>query len=234
MRKSRRTRPSWTRPTTAGLPVRNRPASSASLTPLAVTATTAVGSATSGSDPPPTNATSSNTSAATPGSARTRPANASARCRNSASGVASIRSTGISRNARAGSRYKSSVAARAASVILSGRKARISGSRSTRATSAAVPAMIPACGPPSNLSPLNSTTSAPAAMPAATSGSPGKPNGARSITCPLPTSSITGRSCFLPRATRSGRATAFVNPRTRKLLAWTRIRAAVCGPMARS
>ena len=40
--------------------------------------------------------------------------------------------------------------------------------------------MMPACGPPSSLSPLKSTRSAPAAMLSPTTGSPGKPKRAKS------------------------------------------------------
>ena len=57
---------------------------------------------------------------------------------------------------------------------------------------------MPACGPPRSLSPLKRTRSAPAAIPAETSGSPGRPKGARSTACPLPASSITARLCLRP------------------------------------
>ena len=50
---------------------------------------------------------------------------------------------------------------------------------------------MPACGPPSSLSPLNVTTSTPAASDEATLGS--SRNAARSTSAPLPRSSATGR-----------------------------------------
>ena len=53
---------------------------------------------------------------------------------------------------------------RMANVILSTRSARISGCVRSRSTSAVRPAMMPACGPPSSLSPLKHTRSTPAAM----------------------------------------------------------------------
>ena len=64
---------------------------------------------------------------------------------------------------RGPARYSPSVAASAASVTLSGRTARASGSFRMRAMRSARPTMSPACGPPTSLSPLNVTTSAPAA-----------------------------------------------------------------------
>src|SRR5262249_17438077 len=72
--------------------------------------------------------------------------------------------------------YRRSVASRAASVILSQRKARISGPFSTRSTYSALPAMMPACGPPRSLSPLNSTTSAPAVTLSRAPGPPLPPH----------------------------------------------------------
>ncbi len=62
-----------------------------------------------------------------------------------------------------GSRKSLSVASRAASVSLPQRKARASGSFFFRITAAALPTMMPHCGPPMSLSPLKQTTSAPAA-----------------------------------------------------------------------
>ncbi len=56
------------------------------------------------------------------------------------------------------------VASSAASVSLSTRKARASGARRQRCTSSAAPAMMPACGPPSSLSPLAVTRLAPPAQ----------------------------------------------------------------------
>ena len=61
------------------------------------------------------------------------------------------------------SRCSCSVPSSAAIVSLSARSARCSGCRRSRSTRSARPATIPACGPPSSLSPLKQTRSAPAA-----------------------------------------------------------------------
>ena len=82
--------------------------------------------------------------------------------RSPSTGAAIIRQTGTSASARP-ARYSPSVAATAASVTLSGRIARASGSRRSRAIRSARPTTSPACGPPTSLSPLNVTMSAPAA-----------------------------------------------------------------------
>ena len=87
------------------------------------------------------------------------------------SGSSSMRSTGISRRARSGSASTASVPSSAASVSLSARSARCSGWRRSRSTSSARPTTIPACGPPSSLSPEKQTRSAPAARLAAAVGS---------------------------------------------------------------
>ena len=94
--------------------------------------------------------------------------------RSPSTGVAIIRQTGISSSARP-ARYRPSVAATAASVTLSGRIARASGSRRIRAIRSARPTMSPACGPPTSLSPLNVTRSAPAARRSAGIGSWARP-----------------------------------------------------------
>ena len=80
-------------------------------------------------------------------------------------------STGISLRARSGSRASASVPSSAASVSLSARSARCSGCRRIRSIRSARPARIPACGPPSSLSPEKQTMSAPAARLAAGVGS---------------------------------------------------------------
>ena len=58
---------------------------------------------------------------------------------------------------------------------MSTRRARASGLARSRSTNSARPTMIPHCGPPSSLSPLNSTRSAPARTLSPTIGSSGKP-----------------------------------------------------------
>ncbi|MNE64886.1 hypothetical protein D3C80_1603260 [compost metagenome] len=62
---------------------------------------------------------------------------------------------------RSGLRYRFNTASRAARVSLSTRKARLSGFFLILAISALLPTISPACGPPSSLSPLNVTMSAP-------------------------------------------------------------------------
>ena len=93
------------------------------------------------------------------------------------------------------SRYSASVAWSAASVSLSGRSARISGCVRAASTAALVPTAMPACGPPSSLSPENVTRSAPVATVSATVGSSGRPHArwvARSTSAPEPRSIIVG------------------------------------------
>ena len=172
--------------------------------PFAATEITAVGSGRSGSDPPPTNAESSWTSTSRPGTPRSwarqrlgPSANLGGRCSEHAQ-----RRNLLERPVRC-RRYSRSVASRAASVILSSRNARISGSFSIFWTSSFFPTMTPACGPPRSLSPLKRTRSAPVARLSPMTGSPGKPNRAKSIIAPLPTSSMTGRLCLRPSATSS-------------------------------
>ena len=84
--------------------------------------------------------------------------------------------------------------ASAASVSLSGRSARVQRVRARGARSAlARPTMMPACGPPSSLSPLKVTRSAPGrdALAHHAARAAGR-SGARSTSAPLPRSSITG------------------------------------------
>ena len=84
---------------------------------------------------------------------------------------ASIRSTGTSRSARSGRGRARASPSSAASVSLSARSARWSGCRRSRSTSSARPTTIPACGPPSSLSPEKQTRSAPAARLSRADGS---------------------------------------------------------------
>ena len=73
----------------------------------------------------------------------------------------SIFNTGIFSQASSSFRYSRKVAARAAIVHLSRRKARISGCSSISFIYDCFPAIIPACGPPRSLSPEKQTISAP-------------------------------------------------------------------------
>ena len=77
-----------------------------------------------------------------------------------------------SRGARAGRGRARSVPSSAASVSLSARSARCSGWRRSRSTRSARPTTMPACGPPSSLSPEKQTRSAPAARLAARTARP--------------------------------------------------------------
>ncbi len=79
------------------------------------------------------------------------------------------------------------------------RRARASGWSAHRPTSSALPAMMPACGPPSSLSPLNVTSEAPSASVCNAAGSSasqagGGPasHGTRASSRPLPRSTTTG------------------------------------------
>ena len=84
---------------------------------------------------------------------------------------------------------------------------------------------MPACGPPSSLSPENTVSAAPSRTVSPTSGS--SPKGSRA---PLPTSATTGG----PRAARGATPTDSVKPLTSKLLGWTHRMARVFSPMAAS
>ena len=88
------------------------------------------------------------------------------------SGMVNIFQSGTPPASFAPSRIRSSVTSSAARVILSTRRARMSGSDSIRPITSAVPTMIPHCGPPRSLSPEKSTRSAPWQCP--------RPGGARS------------------------------------------------------
>ena len=90
-------------------------------------------------------------------------------------------------------------------------------------TRSARPTMIPAWGPPSNLSPLNVTRSAPAAKVSAGVGSCGKPNRRRSTNAPLPRSTIKGTLRARHTAAISASPAVAVNPSMAKLLGCTRI-----------
>src|SRR6266478_3994764 len=81
--------------------------------------------------------------------------------------------------------------------------------------------MIPACGPPRSLSPLNITTETPASTLCFTVGSL-TPYSESSTRLPDPRSSTTGRLLRSPRATSSSRAGLSVKPVTLKFEGCTR------------
>ena len=74
------------------------------------------------------------------------------------------------------------------------------------------PLISPACGPPSNLSPLKVMTSTPARRLSAIIGSPCTPTLRRSNSSPLPRSSITGMLCLRPSSTNSSSEGCSVKP----------------------
>src|SRR5439155_1443039 len=103
------------------------------------------------------------------------------------------RIAGSKRPRRSGAIHeRSEPAADAESESFPGRSARFRGFALMRQITARRPTRIPACGPPRSLSPLKVTTSAPAAIRSATTGSFGMPYRDRSISAPAPRSSITG------------------------------------------
>ena len=181
------------------------------------TATPNDGSVSPGSDPPPTVASVATTSAPSP-----RPAaSASARARSPSASAAIIRHTGTSVSALP-ARYRPSVAATAASVTLSGRIARASGSRRSRPIRSARPTTRPAWGPPTSLSPLNVTTSAPAASRSDGIGSWASPYRSVGRSAPEPRSSTTIAPCAWASAASAAASGASVNPSWRKFDGWTR------------
>lgn len=129
--------------------------------------TSVVGSAFSGNEPPPTRDSprASRISALSPHALRRREARREARRLSSSGAAVIIATVGMRFRASCSSRYSRRVASRAARVILSTRRARLSGFRLIFSMIAFVPTIIPACGPPSTLSPEKVTTSAPGGQP---------------------------------------------------------------------
>ena len=205
-------------------PARRRPASRhgggrAAVRPGGSTAHTARdGSTSPGREPPPTVASTAATlcAALRPSRRSPRPASAS-----SSTGAEIWRQTGMSRVATP-ARYSASVAATAARTTLSGRIARASGSLRRRATRSARPTMNPAWGPPTSLSPLNVTRSAPSASRSLGIGSWASPNAAVSSSAPLPRSSTTSAPSRCAAAARAGASGASTNPAWLKFDGWTR------------
>ena len=140
----------------AGSPARSRVASAAAPRPATTRPTD--WSVSPGNDPPPT--ADVDPIRGPPSDLCRKPLEQRVGAATQASVVAAIiRQTGISVVASP-ARYRPRVAASAASVTLSGRTARASGSRRIRAMRSARPTISPACGPPTSLSPLNVTRSA--------------------------------------------------------------------------
>ena len=84
------------------------------------------------------------------------------------------------------------------------------------------PTISPACGPPTSLSPLNVTRSAPAASRSAGVGSCASPNATVSSSAPVPRSSMTMAPCRWAMAATSARSGASVKPACEKFDGWTR------------
>src|SRR5438132_173018 len=145
--------------------------------------------------------------------------------------AAIIRQTGSSFSA-VPSRYVSRVARSAAMVSLSGRSARMSGCVRSAVMDSARPTAIPACGPPSSLSPLKVTTSAPSRIASPTVSSLPRPNRDVSRKVPLPRSWMKATLCSRASAASSRPSARATNPLILKLLACTRRIAPVFAPIA--
>ena len=133
----------------------------------------------------------------------------------SSSGIAIIRRTGIFCTAVSSDRYSIRTISSAAAVNLSIRSARVSWFFFIISIYFFLPMIIPACGPPSSLSPLKHTTSAPCAMDSCTVGSCVSPYFSKLINTPLPRSSTTGIPCSFAIGTSSSIPTLSVNPTIR-------------------
>ena len=121
-------------------------------------------------------------------------------------------------------RRASSVPSSAASVSLSARNARCSGWRRSFSTRSARPTTMPACGPPSSLSPEKQTRSAPAARLSARVGS-----SPTSTSAPEPRSSTSGSSWRRATCASLRSDGCSVKPTTRKFDWCTRRSTAVSG-----
>ena len=97
-------------------------------------------------------------------------------------------------------------------MVLSIRRARIKGFLRNSPSSSALPAITPACGPPSSLSPLKQTRSTPCSSEAFTLGSISRTGWLESDSRPLPTSWARGMSARAASWTSSARVGDWVNP----------------------
>ena len=177
----------------------------------------ALGSRSTGREPLPIwlDMSATSTRQASPSQAATAGARRSACAAIASRGRVSCRRAGTRCSSRSGSAYSRSTAANAARVSLSQRMARLSGLRRMRSMRSARPTSIPACGPPSSLSPLKVTRSAPCAIAWAGVGSAGRPNRVRSVSVPLPRSITKGTPCACASAASSRSSGSAVKPSTR-------------------
>jgi hypothetical protein len=132
-------------------------------------------------------------------------------------------------------RWRSTVSWRAERISLSHRRALKNGSFLIAATSFVRPAITPACGPPSSLSPLNTTRSTPffSTSPAVGSCSP-PPSASVRKTAPVPRSSTNGTFFAFATAAISSVGGDSTKPPMKKLLRCTFSTSAVAFPTARA
>ena len=174
----------------------------------------ALGSVSTGSAPLPIRLAHPTASTCSSSRPRSFAATRRAVARISAAGRISRRRAGSSRASRSGFAYRGSRAPSAARVILSTRNARFIGLRRRAATRSARPATTPDWGPPSSLSPLKVTRSAPFASASRGVGSRGSPNLSSATRVPLPRSCTHGTPRSRAREASPAGSGAAVNPST--------------------
>ena len=141
-----------------------------------------MGRSASGNDPPPTDDEPGSVVAPSIRWAIAAAWRAKVSCR-----AVSMAKVGIWVRADTRSWYNRNVASSAAITVLPGLMARVNGLIAASCMTSRGPTMIPACGPPSNLSPEN-TAVAPVLTTSLTNGSSVSPYSVRSSNNPLPTS----------------------------------------------
>ena len=217
VRRSSTTWPAWIRPTIAGRPSRSRPRSAAdpgTATPHDASVSPGSDAAPDGRIDAPRRAPRAPDRRAGPPAPRPGPAGRPAGRRSSA------RRGSRGRPARPGT-GRASRRARRASSCRAGSPGRAGRVRS-RATRSARPTMSPACGPPTSLSPLNVTRSAPAASRSRGVGSWARPKPLVSRRAPLPRSSTTSAPWRWASSASAGGSGASTKPSWRKFEGWTR------------
>ncbi len=124
-------------------------------------------------------------------------------CRCRGRPVKTMRLVGCRSLSLPGSRNNRNVASSAATSIFPIRSARARGFFLMLLIAAALPTIMPACGPPMSLSALKQATSTPALMLSCAIGSGPRPIFRQMTSAPLPRSSIIGRSCSRATLARS-------------------------------